>query len=109
MWGSNNTCGSTTNQASVDVSRVVSSVTGLVTTTPEAMVLTSGNLTSFKAPGDHEAPTPSVLSAAETNTVLKGIMVAAQALVLLSIFLLSSLGMPSKIAQHPPTLSAHQQ
>ncbi|XP_054653454.1 G-protein coupled receptor 135 isoform X2 [Dunckerocampus dactyliophorus] len=91
MWGSNNTCGSTTNQASVDVSRVVSSVTGLVTTTPEAMVLTSGNLTSFKAPGDHEAPTPSVLSAAETNTVLKGIMVAAQALVLLSIFLLSSL------------------
>ncbi|XP_061890909.1 G-protein coupled receptor 135 [Entelurus aequoreus] len=91
-WGSSNSSDmallSTTRQAIVDVSRVVSSVTSLVTTTPEA----SGNLTGFQAPGGGEAPTPSVLTAAETNTVLKGFLVAAQALVLLSIFLLSSLG-----------------
>nr|XP_057933425.1 G-protein coupled receptor 135 [Doryrhamphus excisus] len=86
MWDNN------TNPASAGVARVVSSVSGLVTTTPEAMVSSGGNVTSFKAPGGHGAPTPSVLSAAETNTVLKGFMVAAQALVLLSIFLLSSLG-----------------
>uniref|UniRef100_A0A3Q2YBZ9 G protein-coupled receptor 135 n=1 Tax=Hippocampus comes TaxID=109280 RepID=A0A3Q2YBZ9_HIPCM len=71
---------------------VVYSFTNLVTTTPEATVSTSENLTSLRVQGSHETPTPLVLSVAEANTVLKGILVAAQALVLLSIFLLSSLG-----------------
>ncbi|XP_041809680.1 G-protein coupled receptor 135 isoform X2 [Chelmon rostratus] len=79
------------------VPRVVSIVTSLVTTTTEATVGTTGNLSAFRDQrgGElsqiHQASTPSVLSAAESNSVLQGITVAAQALVLLSIFLLSSL------------------
>ncbi|XP_051941739.1 G-protein coupled receptor 135 isoform X1 [Hippocampus zosterae] len=99
LWersGSNNTADmsvlSSTNQMNIGVSRVVYSFTNLVTTTPEATVSNSENLTSFRVQGSHETATPFVLSAAEANTVLKRILVAAQALVLLSIFLFSSLG-----------------
>ncbi|XP_051941741.1 G-protein coupled receptor 135 isoform X2 [Hippocampus zosterae] len=98
LWersGSNNTADmsvlSSTNQMNIGVSRVVYSFTNLVTTTPEATVSNSENLTSFRVQGSHETATPFVLSAAEANTVLKRILVAAQALVLLSIFLFSSL------------------
>lgn len=79
--------------------RVVSIVTSLVTTTStEATVGTTKNLTT---PRDKrgsqfgellEASPLSVLSATESSSVLHGFTVAAQALVLLSIFLLSSLG-----------------
>ncbi|XP_029937940.1 G-protein coupled receptor 135 [Myripristis murdjan] len=82
------------------VPRVVSIVTSLVTITTEATVVisASGNLSDFRDQQGSDlrqnqpASTPSVLSAAERNSVLQGITVAAQALVLLSIFLLSSLG-----------------
>ncbi|XP_023121222.1 G-protein coupled receptor 135 isoform X2 [Amphiprion ocellaris] len=80
------------------VPRVVSIVTSLVTATIEATVQTTGNLSAFKDQRGsefsqiHQASTPSVLSTAESNSVLHGITVATQALVLLSIFLLSSLG-----------------
>ncbi|XP_026209533.1 G-protein coupled receptor 135 isoform X3 [Anabas testudineus] len=83
--------------ASPVVPRVVSIVTSLVTTTTEATVGATGNLSAFRdqrgsEPSQtHQALTPSVLSATESNSVLQGITVAAQALVLLSIFLLSSL------------------
>ncbi|XP_057714977.1 G-protein coupled receptor 135 [Corythoichthys intestinalis] len=82
----------TTNHMNTDVSRVVYSATRLVYTTGEAAVSTNQYLTSLSVQGVHEGPTPLVLSATEANTVLKGILVAAQALVLLAIFLLSSLG-----------------
>ncbi|XP_040925095.1 G-protein coupled receptor 135 [Betta splendens] len=78
--------------------RVVSIVTSLVTTTAEAAVGATGNLSAFRDQRGNEpgrgpgAVTPSVLSAADANSVLQGITVAAQALVLLSIFLLSSFG-----------------
>ncbi|XP_044023034.1 G-protein coupled receptor 135 [Siniperca chuatsi] len=84
--------------ASPVVPRVVSIVTSLVTATTEATVGATGNISAFRDQRGsehsqiHQAPTPSVLSAAESNSVLQGITVAAQALVLLSIFLLSSLG-----------------
>uniref|UniRef100_A0A8C6URI8 G protein-coupled receptor 135 n=1 Tax=Neogobius melanostomus TaxID=47308 RepID=A0A8C6URI8_9GOBI len=79
---------------------VVSIVTSLVTATTDGTVGTLGNQTDFgeRQAGGSElspvrhAPTPSVLSAAESNSILQGIAVAAQALILLSIFLLSSLG-----------------
>ncbi|KAM3871292.1 G-protein coupled receptor 135 [Diretmus argenteus] len=83
------------------VSRVVSIATSLVTTSMEATVgiSTTGNLSEFREERGidlnlirHQASTPSVLTAAESNSILQGITVAAQALVLLSIFLLSSLG-----------------
>ncbi|XP_077394696.1 G-protein coupled receptor 135 isoform X1 [Festucalex cinctus] len=83
---------STANQLNTDVSRFVSTVTNLVNTTAEVTLSRSVNITPFRVQGGHEASTHLVLSAAEANTVLKGILVAAQALVLLSIFLLSSLG-----------------
>ncbi|XP_077394699.1 G-protein coupled receptor 135 isoform X2 [Festucalex cinctus] len=82
---------STANQLNTDVSRFVSTVTNLVNTTAEVTLSRSVNITPFRVQGGHEASTHLVLSAAEANTVLKGILVAAQALVLLSIFLLSSL------------------
>lgn len=78
--------------------RVVSIVTSLVTTTTEATMGATGNLSEFRdqegsRPSQtHHAPTSSVLSAAESSSVLQGFTVAAQALLLLSIFLLSSLG-----------------
>ncbi|CAJ1074223.1 G-protein coupled receptor 135 [Xyrichtys novacula] len=84
--------------ASPVVPRVVSIMTSLVTTTSESTAGTRGNLSAFRDQIEnelsrlHQASTPSVLSAAESNSVLRGITVAAQALVLLSIFLLSSLG-----------------
>ncbi|XP_074548978.1 G-protein coupled receptor 135 [Halichoeres trimaculatus] len=80
------------------VPRVVSIMTSLATTIPESTVGTTGNFSAFRNQIENElsrlrkAPTPSVLSAAESNSVLRGITVTAQALVLLSIFLLSSLG-----------------
>lgn len=80
------------------VPRVVSIVTSLVTATTEATVGNTGNLSTFRDQRGselnqiHQASTPSVLSATESNSVLQGITVATQALVLLSIFLLSSLG-----------------
>lgn len=82
------------------IPRVVSIVTSLVTATTEGTVGTRGNHSDFGEQLDggrelspiHHAPTPSVLSAAESNSILQGIAVAAQALILLSIFLLSSLG-----------------
>lgn len=73
-------------------------MTSLVTTTPEASWRTTENLSGFRDQSlseqaqIHQVSTPSVLSAAESNSVLQGITVAVQALVLLSIFLLSSLG-----------------
>ncbi|XP_072314208.1 G-protein coupled receptor 135 [Eucyclogobius newberryi] len=81
------------------IPRLVSIVTSLVTATTEATVVTQGNQSDLRAlqgggglsPARH-SPTPSVLSAAETNSILRGIAVTAQALILLSIFLLSSLG-----------------
>uniref|UniRef100_A0AAV2JG31 G-protein coupled receptors family 1 profile domain-containing protein n=1 Tax=Knipowitschia caucasica TaxID=637954 RepID=A0AAV2JG31_KNICA len=76
------------------IPRVVSIVTSLVSATTEGIAVTQGNrsdprndLSTMRHP-----PTPSVLSAVETNSILRGIAVAAQALILLSIFLLSSLG-----------------
>ncbi|KAM9354789.1 G-protein coupled receptor 135 [Pholidichthys leucotaenia] len=84
--------------ASPDVPRVVSIVTTLVTATAKATVQTTGNLSVFRDlkgrefGQTHQASTSSVLSAAESNSVLQGITVAVQALVLLAIFLLSSLG-----------------
>lgn len=84
--------------ASPTVPRIVSIVTSLVTATTEATALPTGNLSAFRDQRGSElgqiqqASTPSVLSAANNNSVLQGITVAAQALVLLAIFLLSSLG-----------------
>ncbi|XP_029972429.1 G-protein coupled receptor 135 [Salarias fasciatus] len=80
--------------ASPAVPRIVSIVTGLVTATAEATALPTANLTAFIGQRGRQDPasTPSVLSAANNNSVLQGITVAAQALVLLAIFLLSSLG-----------------
>ncbi|KAK2877161.1 hypothetical protein Q8A73_022888 [Channa argus] len=84
--------------ASPVVPRVVSIVTSLVTTTTEATVGATGNLSAFRDQRGselsqiHQESTPSVLSATERNSILQGITVAAQALVLVSIFLLSSLG-----------------
>ncbi|XP_045917912.1 G-protein coupled receptor 135 [Micropterus dolomieu] len=78
--------------------KVVSIVTSLVTATTGATVGSTGNLSAFRDQRGsahsqiHQPSTPFVLSAAESNSVLQGITVAAQALVLLSIFLLSSLG-----------------
>lgn len=69
-----------------------------MTTTAEVTVGTAGNLSAFRdlrgseLSQIHEALPLSVLGTAESNSVLHGITVAAQALVLLSIFLLSSLG-----------------
>ncbi|KAM8915244.1 G-protein coupled receptor 135 [Spinachia spinachia] len=80
------------------VPRVVSMVTSLVTATTQATVRNTGNLSTFIAQRGselglfHQAFTPVVLSAAESNSVLQGVAVATQALVLLFIFLLSSLG-----------------
>ncbi|CAB1437685.1 unnamed protein product [Pleuronectes platessa] len=105
LWGSNYTAEdsrpSFTDQLvtpSPVVPRVVSIVTHLVTATAEATVGTTGNLSAFrdergnKLSQTHQASTPSLLSTAEGNSFLQGITVAAQALVLLSIFLLSCLG-----------------
>ncbi|XP_017295056.1 G-protein coupled receptor 135 [Kryptolebias marmoratus] len=79
--------------------RVVSIVTSLVTATTQAAVGTTGNISALREQrgselGDaHQAsPTAAVLSDADGNSALTGVTVAAQALVLLSIFLLSSLG-----------------
>ncbi|KAI9520691.1 hypothetical protein NQZ68_015611 [Dissostichus eleginoides] len=83
------------NTASPVVLRVVSIVTSLVTATTEATVGNTGNTYTFggQRGGELSAATPpSVLSAAESNSVLQGVAVATQALVLLCIFLLSSLG-----------------
>ncbi|KAF0044770.1 hypothetical protein F2P81_003928 [Scophthalmus maximus] len=80
------------------VSIVTSLLTSLVSTTTEATVGTTGNLLAFRdqrgseLSQSHQASTPTLLSTAESNSVLQGITVAAQALVLLSIFLLSSFG-----------------
>lgn len=75
--------------------RLVSLTSGPVSSTAEAE--TTSSLSIFGGRTDNEpqlssASTPAVLSAAERNSVLHGITVAAQALVLLAIFLLSSLG-----------------
>lgn len=74
-------------------------MTRLVTTdTTETTVGTARNLSVYQdqrrnhLSGVHEVLPLSVLSNTESNSVLHGFMVAAQALVLLSIFLLSSLG-----------------
>ncbi|XP_015250171.1 G-protein coupled receptor 135 [Cyprinodon tularosa] len=78
--------------------RVVSIVTGLVTATTQASVGASRNLSALREQrGTDEGeiqlpPTTAVLSAADGNSALQGMAVAAQALVLLFIFLLSSLG-----------------
>ncbi|XP_059208900.1 G-protein coupled receptor 135 [Centropristis striata] len=75
------------------VPRVVSIVTSLVSATTESTVGNTANLSGGSQVSPlQEASTPSVLSAAESNSVLQGITVATQALLLLSIFLLSSLG-----------------
>ncbi|XP_068999629.1 G-protein coupled receptor 135 isoform X1 [Embiotoca jacksoni] len=83
--------GGTGSKALLPLVKVVSIVTSLVTSTTEAI----GNLSSLedlRVRQSPEASTPSVLSAAKRNSVLQGVTVAAQALVLLAIFLLSSLG-----------------
>ncbi|CAI5697255.1 unnamed protein product [Oreochromis niloticus] len=73
-------------------------VTNLMATTTETIVQTPGNLSDHKDQRGsefghtHQELNPSVLSADESNSVLQGIIVAAQALILLSVFLLSSLG-----------------
>ncbi|XP_037343375.2 G-protein coupled receptor 135 [Pungitius pungitius] len=108
LWGSSGNTYTTdpsgpsfTNQLgtpSPAVPRVVSIVTSLVSATTQATVGNTGNLSTFGAQRGseldlfHQASTPSVLSAAESNSVLQGVAVATQALVLLFIFLLSSLG-----------------
>lgn len=75
--------------------RIVSLVTNLVTSTPEATIGTTRNLSTYRdervteAGQTHQA---TLLSSAESNSVLQVFIVVAQALVLLSIFLLSSLG-----------------
>ncbi|KAK7904011.1 hypothetical protein WMY93_016618 [Mugilogobius chulae] len=81
------------------IPRVVSIVTSLVTASTEGSAVTQRNQSDLRLLQDDSdlspgrlSPTPSVLSAAETNSILQGIAVAAQALILLSIFLLSSLG-----------------
>ncbi|XP_034015544.1 G-protein coupled receptor 135 [Thalassophryne amazonica] len=77
------------------LSRVVAIVTNLLA---ETTVETTINLTDFKEDERfelsliHQPSTLPVLNATESDLVLRGFTVAAQALVLLSIFLLSSLG-----------------
>ncbi|TNM95970.1 G-protein coupled receptor 135 [Takifugu flavidus] len=78
---------------------VVSIVTSLVTTSStEATVGSTKNLSTLRDKRGSqfgeilEASPLSVLSASESSSILHGVMVAAEALVLLSIFLLSSLG-----------------
>ncbi|KAM9777940.1 G-protein coupled receptor 135 [Neosynchiropus ocellatus] len=72
--------------------RATGLVTSLVTFTTEGPLMTAPNLTSLRDRSLGAAPSPSVLSAAESKSVLQVFTVAAQALVLLAIFLLSSLG-----------------
>ncbi|KAF6717652.1 putative G-protein coupled receptor 135 [Oryzias melastigma] len=82
--------------ASPALPRVVSIVTSLMTATTKTSP-PSGNLTALKEQrdgdaGTHQTSTVPVLTFAETSSALQGAVVAAQALVLLSIFILSSLG-----------------
>ncbi|KAM4541112.1 G-protein coupled receptor 135 [Fundulus diaphanus] len=78
--------------------RVISIVTGLVTGTTQAAAGASGNLSALREQrgtdfGESQLPsTAAVLSAADGHSALQGVAVAAQALVLLFIFLLSSMG-----------------
>lgn len=81
------------------VHRVVSIITSLVTAATQAAEGPTGNLSALteqrgSGVGDaHQtSSTAAVLSVADSNSALRGVTVAAQALVLLSIFLLSSLG-----------------
>ncbi|XP_041827481.1 G-protein coupled receptor 135 [Melanotaenia boesemani] len=84
--------------ASPVVPRVVSIVTSLVIATTKTTLQTTGNLSVLRDQRGseqseiHQASTVPVPSVAKSDSVLQGVAVAAQALVLLSIFLLSSLG-----------------
>ncbi|XP_068194883.1 G-protein coupled receptor 135 [Antennarius striatus] len=81
-----------------DTVRILSMVTAMVTSTTEATLGTTGNLSSStdQRRSDlgpiHGVSTASALGVAESSSVYGGVAVAAQALVLLAIFLLSSLG-----------------
>ncbi|KAM8833504.1 G-protein coupled receptor 135 isoform 2-T2 [Synchiropus picturatus] len=77
---------------SMNGERATGLVTSSVTFTTEGPLMTTPNLTSFREIPLSAAPSPSVLSAAESKSVLQVFTVAAQALILLAIFLLSSLG-----------------
>ncbi|KAM4541864.1 G-protein coupled receptor 135 [Odontesthes bonariensis] len=80
------------------VPRVVSMVTSLVISTIKATVQTTGSVLALRdqrgseQSETHQPTMAPVLGAAGTPSALQGVAVAAQALVLLSIFLLSSLG-----------------
>lgn len=67
---------------------MVSIATSLASATTEATAGTTGNLSALREPSRTQA----VRSAADSASVLQGVAVAAQALILLSIFLLSSFG-----------------